>query len=430
MRTNRLLTIFLVVFVDLLGFSLILPLLPYYAEQYGANAIVVGLLVASYAAAQLIGAPLLGRLSDQYGRRPILLTSIAGTAAGFLLLGLAEPLGEALGTALFGGSLVAINLVILSLLFVSRILDGLTGGNISVAQAYISDITTAENRAKGLGLIGAAFGLGFIIGPAVGGFLSTFGYSVPAYVAAAIATINLVAVYFFLPESLTAERRAEMMARPRPSFSAGALWAALQRPRVGPLFHVRFFFGMAFSMFQSIFALYAAGYPLNLSVQNTAFVLTYVGVLSVFTQGFAIGRLTKRYTERQLMLVSAIMMAVGLLLWGFVPNVITLLIVMIPLAFGGGVLNTVINSSLSKSVYPEEIGGTLGLSGSIESLTRVLSPAIGGILLQSFGAIGPALFTSVLMVWVSSFIWRKLFVNPDPPLEPRGEQMQYSASAD
>ena len=255
---NRMLTIFLVVFVDLLGFSLILPLLPYYAEQYGANAIVVGLLVASYAAAQLIGAPLLGRLSDQYGRRPILLVSIAGTALGFLLLGLAEPLGAALGTALFGGSLVAINLIILSLLFASRILDGLTGGNISVAQAYISDITTEENRAKGLGLIGAAFGLGFIIGPAVGGFLSTFGYSVPAYVAAAVATINLVAVYFFLPESLTPERQAEMMARPRAGFSLAALQVALQRPRVGPLFHVRFFFGLAFSMFQSIFALYAA----------------------------------------------------------------------------------------------------------------------------------------------------------------------------
>lgn len=428
---NRLLTIFMIVFVDLLGFSLILPLLPYYAEQYGANAIVVGLLTASYAAAQLVGAPLLGRLSDQYGRRPILLVSIAGTAIGFLLLGTAEIIGQSVGMALFGANVAAINMLVLALIFASRILDGLTGGNISVAQAYISDVTAPEERGKAFGLIGAAFGLGFIIGPVVGGLLGErFGYAVPAFVAMTIATLNLIGVYLFLPESVSPEQRAEMTNRPRPAFSFSSLWAALNRPRVGPLFHIRFFFGMAFAMFQTIFALYAAGYPLNLNVEQTGLVLGYVGVLAVFTQGFAIGRLTKRYSDKQLMLTSAIMMAAALLLWGFVPNVWTLLIVMAPLAFGGGVLNTVINSALSKSVYPEEIGGTLGISASIESLTRVIAPALGGLLLTVARPWGPALFTSVIMVWVSSFIWRKLFLKPDPPLEPRGGQVQYSASAD
>ena len=427
MGKNRVLTIFLVVFVDLLGFSLILPLLPYYAEQYGANAIVIGLLTASYAAAQLVGAPILGRLSDQHGRRPILLVSIAGTILGFVLLALAEPLGTALGTAL-GGALVTVNTCVMAILFVSRILDGLTGGNISVAQAYISDISTPENRNKALGLIGAAFGLGFIIGPAIGGFLSTYGYAVPAWAAAILATINWVAVYLFLPESITPERRAELAHRPQPKFSLGALSMALRRPRVSPLFHVRFFFGLAFSMFQTIFALYAAGYPLNLSVQNTAYVLTYVGLLAVFTQGFAIGKLAKRYSDRQLMLASAIMMALGFWLWALVPNVITLLIVLIPLSFGGGILNTVINSALSKSVYPEEIGGTLGLSASIESLTRVISPALGGLLLQVARPWGPAVFTGTVMIYVATFIWRRLFVNPDPPLEPRVSD-PYPASA-
>ncbi|HQY94066.1 MFS transporter [Caldilinea sp.] len=419
---NRLLTIFLIVFVDLLGFSLILPLLPYYAEQYGASEVTVGLLTASYAAAQLVGAPLLGRLSDQHGRRPILLISIAGTAFGFLLLGMAEVLGQSIGVAFFGANLAAINIVVLTLLFISRILDGLTGGNISVAQAYIADVTPAEERGKAFGLIGAAFGLGFIIGPVVGGVLGArFGYAVPAFVAMTIATLNLVAVYLFLPESVTPEQRAAMTNRPRPAFNIGSLREALQRPRVGPLFHVRFFFGMAFAMFQSIFALYAAGDPLNLSIEQTGLVLGYVGVLSVVIQGFAIGRLTKRYSDKQLMLVSAMLMAGSLLLWGFVPNVWTLLIVMAPLAFGGGVLNTVINSALSKSVYPEEIGGTLGISASLESLTRVIAPALGGLLLAVARPWGPALFSSVLMVWVASFIWRRLFINPDPPLEPRSE---------
>jgi MFS transporter, DHA1 family, tetracycline resistance protein len=425
MRSNRLLTIFLVVFVDLLGFSLILPLLPYYAEQYGANDIVIGLLTASYAAAQFIGAPLLGRLSDQYGRRPILLVSIAGTILGFVLLAIAEPLGAALG-----GAVLAANTAVLIVLFVSRMLDGLTGGNISVAQAYISDISTPENRNKALGTIGAAFGLGFIIGPAIGGLLSVrFGYAAPAWVAAGLATINLVAVYFWLPESVSPERRAELTHRPRPKFSIRALGAAMQRPRVGPLFHIRFFFGLAFSMFQSIFALYAAGYPLNLPVLETSLVLAYVGLLSVFVQGFAIGRLSKRYTDRQLMLSSAIAMAAGFALWGIVPNLWTLLIVLVPLSFGGGILNTVINSALSKSVYPEEIGGTLGVSASIESLTRVLSPVAGGLLLQWARPWGPALFTAAVMTYVATFVWRRLFVKPDPPLEPRTMSGGYPMSA-
>ncbi|MBK8046828.1 MAG: MFS transporter [Anaerolineales bacterium] len=418
MKNNRLLIIFLVVFVDLLGFSLILPLLPYYAEQYGANAIVVGLLTAAYAAAQLVGAPILGRLSDQYGRRPILLVSIAGTVLGFVLLAIAEPLGAAIGGA-FGASMVAINLAVLSILFVSRILDGLTGGNISVAQAYIADITTPENRNKALGMIGAAFGLGFIMGPVIGGLLSNFGYAAPAWAAAIISTVNLIAVYFFLPESISPERRAELSQRPRARFSFGALRVTLQRPRVGPLFHIRFFFGLAFSMFTTVFALYAAGAPLNLTAQNTGLVLAYVGLLAVFTQGFAIGKLAQRYTDRQLIFAAAIAMAVGFVLWALVANIWMLLVVMIPLSVGGGILNTVINGALSKSVYPEEIGGTLGLSASIESLTRVIAPTVGGVLLEYFRPWGPAIFAGVVMIYVASFIWRRLFVKPDPPLEPR-----------
>lgn len=215
---------FVTVFVDLLGFGLILPLLPYYADAYGASPFVVGLLAASYAAAQLVGAPVLGRLSDRYGRRPILLISIAGTVVGFLLLGFAEPLGRALA----GDSSVAtINAIIVAILFASRIIDGVSGGNISVAQAYITDVTDDENRARGLGLIGAAFGLGFVIGPALGGALSAGGrYAVPASVAAAIAALNWFAVLFWLPEPLTDEIKSELAKQPaRAILSVGSLWA-------------------------------------------------------------------------------------------------------------------------------------------------------------------------------------------------------------
>ena len=416
---SRLTAIFLVVFVDLLGFGLILPLLPYYAQEFGASSTLVGLLVASYAAAQLIGAPLLGRLSDRHGRRPILLVSILGTVLGFVLLAVAVPLGTAISDLLFGPGSPARSAIILAILFASRVLDGLTGGNISVAQAYIADVTDESNRAKGLGLIGAAFGLGFIIGPAVGGVLSTYGFAAPAYLAAGLATLNLLAVYLWLPESVTPERRAELTRRPQPAFDFPSLQQAFVRPRVGPLFHIRFLFGMAFSMFQSIFALYAAGAPLDLTPRGTGFVLTYVGVLAVIVQGFLVGRLSQRYADKGLIVLCSGIMAVSLLAWGLAPNLAILLIVMAPLAFAGGILNTVVNSALSKAVYPEEVGGTLGLSASLESLTRTLSPSIGGYLLGQFGVIGPAIFSAGIMGWVVSFAYRRLIANPDPPLTPR-----------
>ena len=188
-KNRSLLAIFLVVFIDLLGFGVVLPLLPYYADRFGANAAVTGLLVASYAAAQFIATPILGRLSDRFGRRPILMLSIAGNVLGFGLLALANNLW---------------------LLFAARILAGLTGGNISVAQAYITDVTAPKDRARGLGMIGAAFGLGFIIGPVTGGLLNEVSPAAPALAAAGLSLLNLLMVGLWLPESLTADRRAEL----------------------------------------------------------------------------------------------------------------------------------------------------------------------------------------------------------------------------
>jgi DHA1 family tetracycline resistance protein-like MFS transporter len=429
MKNSRLASIFIVVFVDLLGFSLILPLLPFYAESYQATATVVGLLVGSYAAAQFIGAPILGRLSDRYGRRPVLLVSIGGTVAGFVILALAEPIGRALANALSGGTATAAarNLAIIGVMFASRLLDGLTGGNISVAQAYITDVTDESNRARGLGMIGAAFGLGFILGPAIGGVLSRWGYAVPAFVAAGLALVNFVSVAVFLPESLSLEQRAALAdgaarlgGRAR-SFSLAALWAALQRPRVGPLLHIRLFFGLASATFQSIFALYALA-RLGLTAQSTGYVLAYVGVLVVLVQGVAMGRLTKRYSERDLIFGSSIMLAAALLGWALTPNLPVLLVVLIPMSLATGVLNTVINSALTKVVYPEEIGGTLGLSASLESLSRIVAPAAGGWLLQQLGPAAPGIVAAAIMAWLVTFTWRRLIVNPDPPLPPHSQR--------
>ncbi len=425
MDRRRLTTVFVIVFVDLLGFGLILPLLPYYADRYGATPFVVGLLGASYAAAQLIGAPVLGRLSDRHGRRPVLLVSIAGTFLGFLLLGLAEPLGVWLAgflpTSITGEELVrATGAIILVVLFLSRILDGVTGGNISVAQAYITDVSDEENRARALGLIGAAFGLGFIIGPAAGGALSAGErYAIPAFFAAGLAFLNWIGVFLWLPETLTEEAKARLAAQPAKAIlGVKELWHAMRRPRFGPLLHIRFFYGLAFATFTGVFALYTL-YRLDLDSTQTGYILAYVGLLSVLVQGVAMGRLTKRYPENRLILGAVVVLAFSLLGWALAPSVPVLLIVLAPMSFAAGILNTVINSAITKSVYPEEVGGALGVAASVESLTRVIGPAAGGFLLGALGTWAPGVIGAAIMAWLVSYAWRRLIVNPDPPLRPR-----------
>jgi len=400
MKNRLLASIFLIVFIDLLGFSIILPLLPYYAETFGASPFVIGLLTASYAAAQFLGAPLMGRLSDRYGRRPVLLLSIGGTLIGFIMLAFANSL---------------------AVLFASRIIDGLTGGNITVAQAYITDVTDRQNRSRGLGMIGAAFGLGFIFGPAVGGLLSRFGYAVPAFLAAGLSFVNLVLVGAWLPESLTAERRSEISRNRRSSFSLSSLAKALARPYVGPLLHTRFFFGLAFAMFQTVFALYGQA-RFGINAANTGFILAYVGVLSAITQGFLVGRITSRIPDDRLIFWGVGLMALSLLGWALAPSIAVLLLVMIPTALSGGILNTVLSSALTKSVRPDEIGGTLGLSSSLDSLTRVIAPSLGGLMIERIGAAAPGLFGFVLMILLFSYAFRHILNSaPSEPVEGKVE---------
>ncbi|NWF62737.1 MAG: MFS transporter [Chloroflexi bacterium] len=404
---KRLLSIILVVFIDLLGFSLILPLLPYYAEKYGATQFVTGLLVASYAAMQLIGAPLLGRLSDRYGRRPILVASVFGTFLGFLLLGFANEIGSFMANAF---NPQAANIFVLGILFLSRMVDGLTGGNLSVAQAYIADVTDAQNRSKGLGMIGAAFGMGFIIGPATGGILSQWGYAIPGLAAAVMSFINLLLIYFWLPESLTEGKRVAMPEK-KPAVTLNALFKALARPFTGAILTARFFYGLAFAVFQTIFALYALQ-KFNFEARDTGFILTYMGLLSVFVQGFLIGRLTKRFREDTLILIGSILMTLSLLGWALTPSVFWLLVVLAPTAISGGILNTLLSSTLTKSVQPQEIGGILGLGASIESVTRIFAPIIGGYLLQSFGTWSPGVFGALMMLGITVFIFLKIYNHP------------------
>jgi DHA1 family tetracycline resistance protein-like MFS transporter len=241
-------------------------------------------------------------------------------------------------------------------------------------------------------------------------------------VAAAIAALNWLAVLFWLPESLTEESKAELAKQPaRSILSARELVNALKRPRFGPLLNVRFFYGLAFATFTGVFALYAQ-YQLRLDSTGTGYILAYVGLLSVLVQGVAIGRLTKRFPENRLIFGAVIVLAFSLLAWAFAPNLLLLLLVLAPLSFAAGVLNTVINSSITKSVYPEEVGGALGVASSIESLTRVIGPAAGGFLLGALGSWAPGVAGAIIIAGVVVYVWRRLIVNPDPPLPVRGDK--------
>ncbi len=398
MDKRRLATIFAVVFVDVLGFGLILPLLPYYATRFGASALLIGILTASYPAAQIIGSPILGRLSDRFGRRPILMLSIAGTALSFVILGAASALW---------------------MLFAGRLLDGLTGGNFTVAQSYITDVTSAKDRARGLGLTGAAFGLGFIIGPALGGLLSQWGYSVPAYVAACVATLNVLLVALFLPESLSEERRAELAAQPRGGVTLDRLLVALRRPLFGDALELRFFFGVAFATFQTMFSLWALKH-LGLQPQAIGLLLAYVGVLSVIVQLVLIGPLTRRFSEGLLLVVTLAVAGVFFVVWGVSPNIPVLLVVLTPLCFAISIQNTVSQSVLSKTVSPSEVGGAFGLSSAVQNVGSIAAPIVGGAIIGGVGTWAPGLLAGIICVALVPFAWAK-FAKPGKPFATKRE---------
>ncbi len=380
------------------GFGLILPLLPYYAESFDAKPFVVGLLVASFAAASLLGAPLLGRLSDRYGRRRILLLSVFGTFIGYLFLGFAPPIGNLLANLVHSH---AVNAFTIGILFFSRIIDGLTAGNIPVAQAYISDITDETHRSRGLGVIGSAFGLGYIIGPVVGGVLSQWNYRDPAFAAAMLAFLNMISILFFLPEPLSNESRAMIKSQRNSSSTYTALIRAIKRPRVVTLLLVRLLIVLAYTIFWSVFALFAK-INLDLSLQSTCFVMTFIGFYSVVVQGFGISLLTKRFKENTILNISLWIFFLGLIGWSLTTNVAIMLLVILPLAGGAWTLNTILISAITKAVHSDEVGYLLGISAATDSITRMIAPILGGFLL---GTSLPWMLAVVSAAFVLLAIW-------------------------
>jgi len=365
MKRSPLVVIFTTVFIDLVGFGIVIPVLPFYAEgsRFNATPRTVGLLFASYSLMQLIFAPILGRLSDKYGRRPVLLISIIGTGIGFLILGFAKTLW---------------------MLFAGRILDGITGGNISTAQAYIADITSKEDRAKGMGLIGAAFGLGFVFGPAIGGILSRWGVEVPFLFAAGLCFANTILLYFRLPETVTPDHPARVSAAGGRGFSQ--LIQSLRNPRLGFVLSIYFLFIVAFSIMTTSFSLYTM-FRFGYDAQHTGYLFTYVGILAVIVQGGLIGRLVKRFGELPLVIVGALLFAGSLFAIPFVgPQTGGLFALLVGgglFSIGNSLSGPSLTSLASKSAGPAEQGSVLGVTQSAASLARAVGPALAAVLIHS-----------------------------------------------
>jgi DHA1 family tetracycline resistance protein-like MFS transporter len=363
MRRSPLLVIFITVFIDLIGFGIVIPVLPFYVEgtRFNASPRVVGLLFASYSIMQLIFTPILGRLSDKYGRRPVLFLSLLGTGAGFLILGFATSLW---------------------MLFAGRIIDGITGGNISTAQAYIADVTTPENRAKGMGMVGAAFGLGFIFGPAIGGILSRWGINLPFLFAAGLAFANAILLYFTLPETVTPDHPA------RASAATGRwsqLLQALKQSRLALILAIYFLFVVAFSVMTTSFGLFTM-YRIAYDAHDTGWLFVFVGVIGAIVQGGLIGRLVKRFGEMPLVIAGALLFAASLFVIPLTSphtGLLTLLLVGATFSVGNSLATPSLTGLASKSAGRGEQGSVLGVTQSVASLARTVGPLISSALIYS-----------------------------------------------
>jgi MFS transporter, DHA1 family, tetracycline resistance protein len=359
------LTIFLAILLDLIGFGMILPLLPFYAEEFHAGRVTIGLIFASYSLTQLLFAPWLGRLSDRFGRRPLMLASIAGSAAAHLLFATA-------------GSV--------AVLLLARSLAGVAAANYGIAQAYLADVTPPAQRSRAMGLVGAAFGLGFVIGPALGGALTRFGIAAVPYAAAALSAVNLGIAVFALRESLPAAARRS--ARTRALFGLGDLPQLWRDARLRNLMLLFFLVMFCFSIMEATLALFCQA-SFGFGPRATSGLFTYVGVLLVVVQGVLLGPLARRFGDRRLIVAGIALMALGLVLLPVPPTAAWLALTLALLAVGSAVHNPALLALLSRLSGEDAQGETIGVSRSCGALARVAGPLAGTWIFDLAGASWP-----------------------------------------
>jgi MFS family permease len=408
MNKSALATVFLVVVIDLLGFGIILPLLPFYAQEFAASAVMIGLLYSVYSFMQLIFSPIWGSWSDRIGRRPIMLLSTFGAVIAYVVFGLAESLG---------------------VLFFSRVIAGMMGGNISTAQAYIADVTDSANRARGMGLIGAAFGIGFVIGPATATalihptfhemvanagfteFASWMGenrYALPGFFAAFLSFCSFLMVLFKLPETVDTSKPREKVFR-RPSVFTPKFWRLLKdqkgksaRGYLIPLVIGFFLLSFGESSLYSAFPLFAES-ELNMTAEQVGIQFFYIGIIAVIVQGFLIKSLTNAFSEEKLFMVGNILMVIGLGLIPFATSMLTLAIFLGLMALGKSLNTPTITSLISKEASEDNVGAVMGASQGLSGLGRMIGPTWGGALFAVYFGL-PFVATAIIVaatVWIA-----------------------------
>ena len=397
---SPLLPIFLIVVVDILGLTIMLPLLPFYAEKFGASPSVVGLLVSVYALCQLIAGPILGQISDRIGRKPVLTFSQMGTFVGFLVLAYAPSL---------------------AFVFVGRIIDGLTAGNLSIAQAYIADVTAPKNRAKAFAVIGIAFGIGFLIGPGASGYLTShYSFRVPILCAAGLSLLSILGTTFLLPAvpplpegELAANAQQELAAPVAPGgkrlkvFDWGTYLQYFRRPVLSGLLIEFFLFTLAFATFTSGFALFAerrfTWHGVAFGPKEVGYVFMWSGFLGIIVQStMRQGSVVKNIGEARLVTLGFFFGALGYALLGFSYGVVLLVVAASVSSFGTGILRPALTSLITQQVGRGEQGIVLGLNQSLLSVAQIVGPAIAGALIDaghlSLWAFWAALIMAVALI--------------------------------
>ncbi len=372
---------------EVLGFSLILPFLPFYAQSLGANPFQVGLVLMTFSLFQFISAPIMGKLSDAYGRRPLLIISQISTFVSFIILGFANNLW---------------------MLFLSRIIDGLFGSNFTIAQAYLSDITPKNDRTKIYSLTGISFSIGFFIGPALGGYLSKFSFSLPSFLAAAMALITIITTYVYLPETVTRKKRFvwswEILKLKRFSLLR-------EKPAISlPLWEF-FLYVLTHGLWVSSFALYAER-QLGFDSEATGYLFAVIGGVSIFIKGLILPQLLKRFNEDKLRIWGAILIVLSLVITPFIQFGYLLTISTIMFTFGASILRPSLTAHISRNAPEKKQGEMMGITDSLGSISQIIGPFVGGFLIKNFfpGSLGIAA-ASIMMIGLVILIMDKRIIS-------------------